>query len=73
LDLFNSLAFCGPNNSIRIFVDYAKKPLIFKGFFVFLYVIYINSKLNFVKKNTQKLFNVKNLTQKTHKKLTKNR
>jgi len=47
--------------------------LIFKGFFVFLYIIYTHSKLDFVKKNTQKLFNVKNLTQKTHKKLTKNR
>ena len=67
------MAFCGPNNSIRILLITHKKSLIFKDFFVFLYLIYTHSKLNFVKKNTQKLFNVKNLTQKTNKKLTKNR
>jgi hypothetical protein len=67
------MAFCGPKNSIRILLITHKKPLKIKGFFVFLYVIYTHSKLNFVKKNTQKLFNVINLTQKIHKKLTKNR
>jgi len=67
------MAFCGPNNSIRSLLITHKKPLILRAFLFFLYVIYTHSKLNFVKKNTQKLFNVKNLTQKTNKKLTKNR